>query len=549
MSIHSLSSILQSLTLKGSNITESTFMALIQNCTNLTSLDISGCNSLFLTGQLLSKKEDVAMLKETLKNVTALNLASIRHLSDEMLNRFFAICHNVQKLNLSGNQISFQLNIYQNGHHDRNSISVITFSNIQNIISRNSSILTSLNLSRTAINDSALKALACIPQMHLRELILICCREITSSGITVFVQKQTALLYLDLSQCPQIGDRSLKAVCNGLHKLKVLKLSKCRQIMGDASISSLYRLPSLEVLDLSACYCITSKSLSAGLVETLPLVSLQYLNVSGCTSVHDSFVIKISKVLPNLVHLNLNSCSITDVAVYFVSKYMSRLQELHLGWCREITDNGILGRPLRVDLDDHIHHEGDSSCKCSRRQLGKNILDLPKVKSEQLQQIEDKRLLEQDDDQIHQLTDLKKLLVLDLTACNKITDEAIAELRLPELKQLHLGLCLSISDASLISIAYHLPSLESLYLTQCNKVTDAGLIAIAENLPRLHLLDISNCDHVTDYTMNTLMKYSRQLRHLDVSLCNNISLHIVERLENAMPHMHAVQKRLLHDSV
>ena len=128
-SAKALGEILQSLTLKGSNITESVFMALIQNCRSLTSLDISCCNGLFMSGQLLAKEEDVSNLKTVLENVTHLSLASISHLSDVMINRFLRICSSLEYLNLSGNQLVLRSEIFKRNKSE--SMSVLTYRNLE----------------------------------------------------------------------------------------------------------------------------------------------------------------------------------------------------------------------------------------------------------------------------------------------------------------------------------------------------------------------------------------------------------------------------------
>ena len=346
-------------------------------CVTMKSIDISFCNSLFMSGQLLAKAEDQQKVRQSLSNVTELNISSIRYLSDVTLNRLFYVCPNLVKLHLSGNQISFHSDSYY-GKGTKASGSVLTFKSILDCIEQRQNNIRVLSLSRTTIDDSALTSLAKIPQLRLEGIYLTCCREISSAGIAALVKAQNKIEILDLSQCNEVSDGALVAICENLHHLRELYLNKCT-LISSASVPSLYMLDSLERLEMASNYVIEARAFTKGLCKG-KLPKLRHLNVGYCSqTLRDSFVIGICKTLhSSLTHLDLSSGKITNVGLQYICSCLTRLKTLILKWNSEISDEGLLGALLDVDVSQHLKHENDGACKCTRRKMGENILNLPK---------------------------------------------------------------------------------------------------------------------------------------------------------------------------
>ena len=143
---------------------------------NLKSLDISLCNSLFMSGQLLSKPDDVTKLTPTLSHLEQLNIASIRYMSDVTFSRLVRLCSNLRSLNISGNKVVFHSGNYCGGKLNS---SLLTFSVVLDEISRLVRTLRELDMSRTPIHDLALEDLARTPKLQLTSLKLVCCRDVT----------------------------------------------------------------------------------------------------------------------------------------------------------------------------------------------------------------------------------------------------------------------------------------------------------------------------------------------------------------------------------
>ena len=530
----------RSLSLAGCDITESLFTSLLSNCMALEKLNISRCNALFMTGQLLSKPGDSLLLAEALAHLRELKVASIRYISDETFNRLVFVCSRLESLSLAGNQIVF---------HTSKSLwsgkesALLTFDNVMSFLEATALQMTVLDFSRTAITDEALSSLARIPDLSLSELRLSFCQEISDKGIAVLCQAQHCLRLLDLTDCQSVTDASLESICSECNDVRVLRLGKCRRIT-DLSVCKLKCRHRLRQLDLSACYSVTSRGLSLGICSTTsPLTFLTSLNLGCCSSVSDSFVVEMTSCIPGLVDLDVSSCSIGNASLRAISARLTNLRRLRLAWCQDISDAGLLGM---ADVDtDFPHSHGDDEvghCRCTRRQQSLHIFSPPKQTFQKPTILKSEHDLSESD--FRPITNLRSLQLLDLTSCNRITDLGVSKvMSFTELRCLCLSLCTKLTDASLTAVAAGLPSLEELRLALLGYVTDVGVCEVSERLRRLSYLDISSCEQVTDRTVNTLFHNSKTLRHLDVSLCAGISASALDKLEHHLDHLVLVNRR------
>jgi len=530
----------RSISLAGCDITEGLFTSLLANCTGLEKLDISRCNALFMTGQLLSKPADRELLTEALVCLRELKLASIRYISDEAFSRLVSVCSGLEHLSLAGNHIVF---------HTKNNLwrgkesAVLTFDNVTSFLEGHASQLTVLDFSRTTINDEALSSLARIPDLSLRELCLSYCQDVTDKGIAALCKAQHSLELLDLTDCQSVTDGSLETICSECNDIRVLRLGKCRRVT-DLSVCKLKCQRRLCKLDLSACYAVTSRGLSLALCSTASLPTcLTSLNLGCCSSVSDSFVVEMTSCIPGLMDLDVSSCSIGDASLRAVSARLTNLRRLRLAWCQNISDAGLLGiedpdmNVPRSHGDDDVGH-----CRCTRRHHSLHIFNPPKQWPKKLTTQKSEHDLDEAD--FRPITNLKSLQLLDLTSCSHITDLSVSQvMRFTELRCLYLSLCPKLTDTSLAAVASGLPSLEELHLALLEHITDAGVTEISERLRRLSFLDISSCDKLTDRTIDTLFCSTKTLRKLDVSLCRCISGYAVDKLERGLDHFVLIHKR------
>lgn len=534
---------LKSLSLKGSNVTERTFMEFLSQCKNLQSLDLSCCNSLFMSGQILERNSDIQVLRAALTNVTEVNLSSIRFLSDAMFNRLMTVCENVEKLSLASVQITFHSPgvYYPKGETKCANGSVLTFKNILDFLVTQQ-CLKSLNFTRTQIEDEHLEEIVSIPELHLQELILVGCRNVSDAGIGSVCKYQTGLITLDIRECPDLTNGSVMAVGTYLRQLKNLYLHKCKMI-SDKAVAVLKNLNHLEVLDLSECFQVTSDGLVKGLCGG-SVKNLTHLGLNCCSSVTDTFVLKACECLPFLVHVDLGSCfPITDLSVHAISRSLKYLRYLRLAWCKNITDLGLLGLH---STDNHVDHEDETGmCKCNKKYPSTVIFKKPVATLKDSTSNGNLTELSLTSNTVN-LSNLAGLRYLDLTACKKLTDTGLIQtVKFPELQILHLGLVPGLTDEGLNAIVKNCPSIEELNVSQTVSLTDDVMETVVKKLHRLQTLNVFGCDKLTDKTVSLIQAHCDRLKNLDVSFCSGITIDAMEWLESKMKTLVTVQKRMI----
>lgn len=538
---------LKTLSLRRSNITEKTFVELLSSCKNLVSLDLSSCNSLFMSGSLLEKNSEMQILKNTLTNVIEVDLSSIRYLSDATFNRIVTVCENVEKLSFASTQISFKGHEYiHESNHVANS-TVLTYKNILNFIA-SQKCLKSLNFSRTLIEDCHIEELVLSLKLHLQELFLLGCRNVSDEGISIICKHQPHLVSLDVSECPDLTNKSVMVIAMTMKLLKNLYLNKCKQLT-DSAAANLSNLKHLQVLDLSECFQITSDGLIKGLcVDEAVTSHITNLNLNCCSGITDNFVEKACDCLPLLTNLDLASCfNITDRSVHAISRRLKYLQYLRLAWCIQITDLGLMG--LLSDEHDHIQQHVDGICKCTRKNSSTIIFKKPTDKKKK-ESAEDVKRNSINSGLIPvALSSLTGLRYLDLGNCKQLTDTSLVHvIKFPELKFLSLCMIPNLTDDGIIQIVRNNPSIEELNISQCAMLTDAAMETVTRHLQRLQTLNVFGCDKLTDKTVRYLQTYCSRLRNLDVSFCGGISHDAMEKLENNMSSLLKVHMRMIGSS-
>jgi serine/threonine protein kinase len=183
--------------------------------------------------------------------------------------------------------------------------------------------LSSLNLSLSSANDSALKSLGSLK--HLSEL------QLAMTGVTDEGMKP--LEHLPLSSLnlahTRITDRGI-AILRNVATLRVLNLQASN--IDDDALSEIAHLKKLERLYLS-----NTKVSGAGLARLAGLTALQRLEVAD-TQVSDAGL-KYLKNLRSIIYLDLQGTKITDAGLADLIP-LTKLQVLKLGRTK-ITDSGL----------------------------------------------------------------------------------------------------------------------------------------------------------------------------------------------------------------
>lgn len=559
------------LSIRGADLTESSFAGFISRCTNLVSLSVAYCDSLVMAGTTLAK----CLATVSLPSLKDLDLSHMRHLSDQTLTTFMQICPRLECLRLAANSIVFKSSrLYydpQRADH-RPSGGVLTFACVLDALALKASTLRRLDLSATAVDDASLAELAALGGLRLDELSLVACRELSNAGLAALCARQGDLHSLDLSQAAGLVEGFAAPLAAALPRLRRLALTKCAAAVTSAAARSLIGgLRELESLSLSGCHRLDDSGFFAAAAvraapgglggggEVKPLLAaamrLSRLDLSYCGLIGDRVVVSACSLLgPRLTHLDLTSCiQLTDAAAAAIARQLPGLAFLSLAWCKEISDYGVMGVAAPPDHD----HTEVGACKCQRDASGRvPFASFPPVRyiapalmPPSVDELERAKAAAEAADgptggPPASFANLSRLVTLRLAACTRLSDASLAVcLRYVELRDLDLDLCHGVTDVTLLAVAAHNPSLERLSVAQCGGITDDGVAAVVRQCRRLARLNLSGCGRVTARSLDAIAAAAPlSLRELDVSLCN-VAARLVDVLQAALPTLRVVHKR------
>ncbi|KAK9952268.1 hypothetical protein ABG768_018119 [Culter alburnus] len=519
---------LDSLALPGSSIIESSLLGVLPHLTSLRKLDLHGLDSLFMSGAFLSRQEHRQQVQKALGNLEELDLSDLRYLSDLSFNRLTSCTPRLRSLALAGCHIAFEFDPYRGSPVGSGSSALVSLRNLLSLLQKQASTLRSLDLSRTSITPESLRSIAQVPGLRLEDLSLHGCKELTDYSMEILCKHQNGLKTLDVRACTELTSRTVLAVATDLKELQSLSLSQDWKIT-DKGLTELMALPCLRTLDLSECLHVSGADLVKGLSSPQPRAQLQALSLRNCSYIRDTAIFSLAQLLgSNLRKLDLTSCVyLTDISVHAIATYLPALVVLRLGWCKEISDWGLLGMV-------------EPTKNCEPRD--KEPPSLPFQEKPRL--VTDEDLGAFRDQEGASLLALRGLQELDLSACSKLTDTSITQvLRFADLQRLSLSMLPEISDDSLVSVALHCRNLTSLALNLCPQISDQGMARALPLLHRLQHLFMACCDGVTNETLSIIALHCDRLRTLDVSMCKDITVHQVELLQSRLPFLEKVQCR------
>ncbi|XP_024137482.1 F-box/LRR-repeat protein 3 isoform X2 [Oryzias melastigma] len=537
----------ESLALPGSSVTEASLLGLLPCLTSLRRLDLRGLDSLFMSGAFLSREEHRRQVGSALCGLEELDLSDLRYLSDLTFTRLTGCTPRLRRLSLAGCHIAFEFDPYRGCPvgAGEDSSALLSLRNLKRLLTQQKSTLVALDLSRTSITPESLRAIAQVQDLKLEELFLQGCKELTDYSVEILVKHQPGLLQLDISECMELTSRSVEAVARGLKSLSHLSLSHDWRIT-EKGLADLLVLPGLKVLDLSQCLNISGAEIVSGLKRSsTSRAPLETLNFRSCTYIKDLAVFSLAQLLGSrLRELDLTSCvNVTDLSVCAIATYLQRLLVLRLGWCKEVTDWGLLG--LLQDAECELHNDtGDNGPRFTRTFGNMGFFKPPRMPFEDKPKLVTQVDLQQFTEQAGaSLLALRRLQELDLSACMKLTDSSVTQY--PDLQRLALSMLPDITDASLESVGRHCRGLTSLTLSHCPGITDRGVAQAAPHLQRLQHLHLSGCSNITDRSLQLLMQHCKRLKTVDVSRCKNVSMATVELLHANLPFLENVHYKLV----
>uniref|UniRef100_A0AAY4CA55 F-box domain-containing protein n=1 Tax=Denticeps clupeoides TaxID=299321 RepID=A0AAY4CA55_9TELE len=342
-----------------------TWMSITQNCSLWSQINFSDYKT-WISDSMVKKilqKYRMFVSRLNMRGCTSLQESSFKCISE---------CRNLQELNLSE-----CCNINDE---------------VVQMIAENCPSLLYLNLSYTTVTDATFRALSrCC--LNLQYVSLAYCRKFTDKGLQCLTIGMGCrrIVYLDLSGCTQItvmgfrhigegcrllqhvvfndmptlSDRCVKELTSKCHCLISISLLDSIHVSDSAlkAISDVAHLSQFEIEGNSQItdagwkdLCRSSPKLQLLRVADCPnmtdismksigsLKKLTYLDISGCESMSDVGLRAITEghSASRIQELHLSSCiCISDLSMMWIAQRCSKLSNLNLCYCQNLTDSGF----------------------------------------------------------------------------------------------------------------------------------------------------------------------------------------------------------------
>ncbi|KAJ5095804.1 hypothetical protein NUU61_005160 [Penicillium alfredii] len=267
--------------------------------------------------------------------------------------------------------------------------------------------------------------------------------------------------------------------------------------------------PFVRDLNLRGCVQLRDKWSSDG--ERISDLCRNVVNFSleGCridkTSIH-YFMLRN----PRLEYINLSGLSsVTNSAMKIIAQSCPQLETLNISWCNNVDNKGL--------------HRVVQSCERLKDLRASEIrgFDDPDFALALFERNSLERLIMSRTDLSDQ--SLKTMIhgvdpILDV-----LTDRPIVPSR--KFRHLDLHQCPAVTDDGLKSLAHNVPYLEGLQVSQCSELTDESIIDVIRTTPNLSHLELEDLPDLTNGTLIALATApcAQQLEHLNVSYCESLS--------------------------
>jgi len=381
------------------------------------------------------------------------------------------------------------------------------------------------------------------------QYVKACGKDISDASLQALAVRCPQLRVVEIAGSDKLTDDGVRALIGGCPNLGYLALPFCKQLTGTVfenvndNSSSMALATSSSSLSSSAS---SSFPFSTTIEMSKPLImpNLQYLDLSRCLNVNDGTLERLAQMCHNLVSLNLTACEdVTDGGLVAIARACSKLKSVTLSRCVKVTDVAVgefarsCGSGLVSLSLDNCHLITDASLVA----LGKNCGELTELDLSCCEKVTDEGLK-----QLGMGLCGGRLEKLSLEEVTQVTNEGlkgIGEWGF-NLKGLRLAYCRGLEDAALLELARGCPKLTSLDLSYCGGVTREGIQAAldlwtglkvlnlrgAEGLvheglshPRLQVLNLSWSKNVEDGAVEGIASGCPSLVSLDLAWCNKVT--------------------------
>ena len=483
--VNALLSRLTDLTFTDCDISGSDLILVFKQCSSLKSLGLIGMDTAFAPGDFLSRTQDQIALKQTINNVTMLELRENYELTDDAFNRLASCMPNITIFKL-----------YTAG---------LSFNNIVRFLAERSDKLTGLFF-YSNIDKQEIDQLSRIPDLTLQELEIPSI-EMSYYDLLKILKHQNNLQTLNLIQSDTF--KMNKAV---FQKLAILRHFKIEDV--NLNIGLKEGLRCLDKLD--SLHFNHVKLNGMELLHEIKCSNFREFLTGLKISVRDiaaEVLIEIIKILPNLTDVDFSFCnSVNNQVANSILKHLKKLKALNLSDCSGLQDVGM--------------PEGDTGTNFQRlftnfkKANSCDSMSLTEYKENMKSFIGNNCKLNRDTCTIEQL---------NLRFCDSISDITLLHTsNLANLRELNLSFASrNLSDHGIIALGINCPRLEVLYL-QSFSMSDFGLTGLVQNTKRLTKLILKCCKNITSVSIKKLPEFCCYLRYLDISNCANIDSSVLD---------------------
>lgn len=289
----------------------------------------------------------------------------------------------------------------------------------------------------------------------------------------------------------EVGDGTIMPLA-GCNRIERLTLANCKSLSDTGVLPLIEDNQSLLALEFTGLELITNITLNT-VATNCP--RLQGLNVSGCTQLTDDSLSCIARNCRSLKRIKLNDCSqLTDLSIRAFAYNCRQVLEIDLQNCSLTSDSSV------TSLVAH------ASC-------------LRELRLAHCSLTTDDAWLSVSSDRV-----LETLRILDLTACELLTDVAVAKIVAvaPRLRNLVLAKCKRITDRAVVSIAKLGKNLHYVHLGHCSQITDSGVTDLVKACNRIRYIDLACCQRLTDASVTHLAMLPK-LRRIGLVKCHTIT--------------------------
>ncbi|XP_031102532.1 EIN3-binding F-box protein 1-like [Ipomoea triloba] len=297
-------------------ITDKSLMAIAKSCPNLASVTIESC--------LKIGNESLQALGKYCPNLKFITVKNCPLVGDQGIASLFSSAGNhLMKVKLQTLNIS-DMSLAVIGHYGE-ALTDLALINLQNINERGFWVMGSgLGLKK------------------LRSLVITACQGVTDLGIEAVGKGCPNVKQLCLRKCTFLSDNGMVSFVKAAVSLESLQLEECHRISQAGFFGILvHSAGKLKALAFENCFGM--KDLAFGVPALPPCNSLKSLSIRNCNGFGDASLAVLSRLCPNVVHLNLGGLNgVTDYGLLpFVQSCDAGLVKVNLSGCVNVSDKTI----------------------------------------------------------------------------------------------------------------------------------------------------------------------------------------------------------------